>query len=407
MQIGRDGASLKIKYSQIVSALIGIHIIFTYCFDEMGGIMGYLNKTILILLVMFSFFGKVLTVKLKRNGAIISTTIFMLYCFTLKEFQQGAWSRIFGINFQTAITIALAVCVCFGIYFYANSKERREKILKYIAWSGVILAAVIIVLIRENIFAGFRSSGITPYLKQYGYQSNQMGVNFGLSFIAAIYLWDIYRKKKYMVCLAINIIFLFLTGSRKALLYAIVGLFFYFIFSGRKGIALKLIISCFALVIIYYLLIFVPVLYNLVGWRVLSLISVLTGGEATDTTGSRINMIKFGINMIKEKPVWGHGLNAFAVNYGRRYDNTVYSHNNYIEVLVSGGVVLAVLYYSRFVLVIKNLVKKMRDNKEVVICLSFLLAIIVADIASVTYYYRIYYICFGFIMACAYEKKEC
>ena len=406
MQIGRNGASLKIKYSEVVSALICLHIVFTYCFDEMGGILGYLNKIILILLVMFSFVGKVLTVKLKRNGTIILTTIFMVYCFMLEEFQQGSWSQLLGVNFQTAITIALAVCVCFGIYFYADSKARRELIMKYIAWAGVMLAAVTLVLIRGNIFSGLHSSGISPYLKQYGYQSNQMGVNFGLSFIAAIYLWDVYRKRKYMFCLVVNIIFLFLTGSRKALLYAIVGLFFYFIFSGRRMIALKLVVSCVALFVIYYLLITVPALYNLVGWRILSLISVLTGGEATDTTGTRINMIKFGVQMIKESPVFGHGLNAFAVNYGKRFTNTVYSHNNYIEVLVSGGIVLAFLYYSRFALIIRKLVRKMKDNKEVVICLSFILSILVADVAAVTYYYRIYYICFAFIMACAYEKKE-
>ena len=156
---------------------------------------------------------------------------------------------------------------------------------------------------------------------------------------------------------------------------------------------------------IYYLLITIPALYNLVGWRILSLISVLTGGEATDTTGTRINMIKFGMSMIKEEPIYGHGLNAFAVNYGKRFTNTVYSHNNYIELMVSGGIVLTTIYYSRFIIVIKRLLKRMKESKEVVICMSFVLSILIADVAAVTYYYRIYYICFAFIMACAYEKE--
>lgn len=406
MQIGRNGATLKIKYSDIVSAFICLHIVFTYCFDGMEGIVGYINKAILIVLVLFSFVGKMFTVKLKRNATILLSIVFTVYCFTLEEYQQGIWSKILGVNYQTAITIALAVCVCFGIYFYANSKERRELILKYIAWSGVLLAIVTLALIRGNMFLGLHSASISPYLKQYGYQSNQMGVSFGLSFIATIYLWDMYRKRKYMFCLITNLVFLFLTGSRKALLYAIVGLFFYFVFSGRRLIALKLIISFVAIILIYYLLITVPALYNLVGWRVLSLINVLSGGEATDTTGTRINMIKFGMQMIQEKPIRGHGLNAFALHYGIRYANPVYSHNNYIEVMVSGGIVFAGLYYSRFIIVIKKLMAKMKDNKEVVICLSFILSILVADVAAVTYYYRIYYICFGLIMACAYEKKE-
>lgn len=405
MQINHNGATLKIKYSSIVSALIFLHILFSYCFDEMGGILGYINKGILILLVMVGFVGKVFTVKLKKNGAIIVLVVFSLYCFTLKEEIQGSWSQLLGLNLQTAITIALAVCVCLAIYFYADTKKKRELVLKYIAWAGVMLATVTLILIRGNIFSGLHSSGISPYLKQYGYQSNQMGVNFGLSFIASIYLWDIYRKRKYMFCLIINIIFLFLTGSRKALLYAIVGLFFYFIFSGRRMIALKLLVSIIALFVIYYLLITIPALYNLVGWRILSLISVLTGGEATDTTGTRINMIKFGMSMIKEEPIYGHGLNAFAVNYGKRFANTVYSHNNYIELMVSGGIVLTTMYYSRFIIVIKRLLKRMKESKEVVICMSFVLSILIADVAAVTYYYRIYYICFAFIMACAYEKE--
>lgn len=406
MEIGKNGASLKIKYSQVISALICLHVVFTYCFDEMGGVLGYLNKGILILLVTFGFLGRILTVKLKRNGTIILTTVFAVYAFTLDEYLQGSWSKLLGANVQTAVTIALAVMVCFAIYFYANTKERRESIMKYIAWSGMLLALVTLILIRGNIFSGLHSSGISPYLKHYGYQSNQMGVNFGLSFIAAIYLWDVYKKRKYMVCLVVNLVFLMLTGSRKALLYAIIGLFFYFVFSGRRMIALKIVISAIALLVIYYLLITVPAFYNLVGWRILSLVSVLTGGEATDTTWSRINMIKFGAQMIKEEPLFGHGFNAFAINYGKRFINMVYSHNNYIEMMVSGGIVLTTLYYSRFVIVIKKLVKKMKDNKEVVICLSFMLSILVADVAAVTYYYRIYYICFAFIMACAYEKES-
>ena len=69
--------------------------------------------------------------------------------------------------------------------------------------------------------------------------------------------------------------------------------------------------------------------------------------------------------------------------------------------MVSGGLVLLFLYYSKFVSVIRSLFKNHEHNLQSVLFLSILLTLIFSDMASVTYYNRAYYAIFGLSLACA------
>lgn len=55
----------------------------------------------------------------------------------------------------------------------------------------------------------------------------------------------------------------------------------------------------------------------------------------------RIEMIKIGLDLWKESPVWGNGNEAFRVNSGIN----AYSHNNYVELLANYGIMGAIFFY--------------------------------------------------------------
>lgn len=79
----------------------------------------------------------------------------------------------------------------------------------------------------------------------------------------------------------------------------------------------------------------------------------------TGTTEASINirsqMITFGLEMFKENPIWGYGIDNYKILYGVSYYAEAYSHNNLIELLVGVGIVGAFLYYYSNLVVIKNL----------------------------------------------------
>ena len=52
-------------------------------------------------------------------------------------------------------------------------------------------------------------------------------------------------------------------------------------------------------------------------------------------------MIEFGLHLFREKPIHGYGIG----NYASMYHIATYSHNNYIELMVSGGAIALVMYY--------------------------------------------------------------
>lgn len=395
----------NVKKDDIVDWLIFINIICTYCFDGMPFI-GRVSKVFLVTLIVVGFFQSVIKKKLIINWTIILTLLFTCYCYFLKEYQQGEWSRLFGINAQTAITVTLAVMVFIVVYCYADSKEKREKIISHIAVAGVWLSVVTLLLVRTKIFGGLHAAGMVEYLGRFGLLSNQMAVCWGFSFLAALYLFKEYGKHKYLCYMTINLLFLVLTGSRKALLYLMIGSFVFYVLSGEKNKFFRLLSGVALLYLGYLALINIPILYNLVGERIISLIDVLNGGKGTDSTSTRYFMIQYGLTIIADNPIWGHGHNYFAVAYGRITGNLVYSHNNYIEMMVSGGAVLTALYYSRFAIVIKKLYCLLNENRESVLFIAMIMAMLTSDIAAVTYYYRIYYIIFAVASACAYSDRN-
>lgn len=100
----------------------------------------------------------------------------------------------------------------------------------------------------------------------------------------------------------------------------------------------------------------------------------LGGSENT-----RYQMILDGLALWKEKPLWGYGINQF------RFETVhdTYSHNNYIELLVSGGILALFAYYG----VLIALFMKSRGviGQSRFILLLSLLLLFIWDTAQVSY----------------------
>ena len=108
---------------------------------------------------------------------------------------------------------------------------------------------------------------------------------------------------------------------------------------------------------------------------------VLSRGESGVKTSSelRIKMLKDGIEMWSNKPIFGNGMAVFEAKFGG------YSHNNIVELLVSVGVIGLFIYYSlHIILFIKIL--KIRKFKNKIMFLIFLLLFLIYDQAMVSYY---------------------
>ena len=86
-------------------------------------------------------------------------------------------------------------------------------------------------------------------------------------------------------------------------------------------------------------------------------------------------------------PWVGYGLNSFRYFVARTY-----SHNNFIEILISGGIIAFVLYYANYVITLVLLYLKTRNKNPIMILMfTVVLVMLFMEYGVVTYYSRFYH----------------
>lgn len=161
-------------------------------------------------------------------------------------------------------------------------------------------------------------------------------------------------KKKYkkisMIMIFTLMGVLLFTKSRKAFITAILGLIMYWTLyrPRKKSMFLVLIFMLLGFLLILWLIMNVPFLYNIFGFRLVGLFGLFDSSISQDASvTTRVEMVQVGIDLFKEHPFNGVGFGNFSYYYYHSYNGwaETYAHNNYIELLSSTGAIGVVLYY--------------------------------------------------------------
>lgn len=110
-------------------------------------------------------------------------------------------------------------------------------------------------------------------------------------------------------------------------------------------------------------------------WEVLVRVGLFLDGG--DSTSERVWMVYSGLNIFVNSIFFGEGLNSFSYLSGLGY----YSHNNLIELLVSGGLLAAFLYYGVFIVALYYSAKEI----SLFFSLGILILFLAFDLTSVSY----------------------
>jgi O-antigen ligase len=187
------------------------------------------------------------------------------------------------------------------------------------------------------------------------------------------------------------------SGSRKAVILGISLLFMVGKHLSVRVSRLKLVFtlgSLFLVLVVYYQV--VENAFNTYSNNILAvdrIVQIFSGGEASFSVRER--MIQKGFDLWLQSPVTGYGLGEFARISGFH----TYSHNNFIELLVSGGVI-AFIFYNMFYVLIIYYANKYRPE-DIFYSLLIVVTMLVIDTANVSYFSRsnmifIVYIIFHF-----------
>jgi O-antigen ligase len=97
------------------------------------------------------------------------------------------------------------------------------------------------------------------------------------------------------------------------------------------------------------------------------------------STASRLFYIIDGLEKILQRPLFGYGIGSFRYNY------SLYSHNNYIEVAYSLGIIGLLIYYNIYFNIFRS-ISSIRNNFDRNLFYFLIIVIPILDFANVSYY---------------------
>lgn len=279
-----------------------------------------------------------------------------------------------AISSTTYLFNAAVIGITFS--FTLTSKAVIKRFLYMMATSGAI---VFLVLASKNLLYIDDRLGRTLT----GGNLNMFALYIMLTLIAAIMLFCMSEKKWEKVLLLVistlDVYMLMLSGGRKYILTPMIMCAVIMWINAKKiSLQKRIIILLIAIVVIYFGWNFMmtnEVVYMSIGRRF----------ENQEGAESRLDLILYGLEYFLRSPFYGYGENAFEVLIYPDMGVSMYSHNNYVELLVNLGLIGFLPYYFVYFGTIKKLYNKINNNKIFMVFFAFMVASLFLKTGIVAY----------------------
>lgn len=285
---------------------------------------------------------------------------------------------------STALAMCKTMCIGAGFVFLLHQLivQRRNAERSLLVYLLASLAFMLYLAINER--EGFLYGRL-------GYYSNVdpnnvaliLSVAFGISFHRLLE-----RKKWYeAIPLPLLATAVLLTGSRKGMALLAIVPAACLLWRDRKHLKRNLILLVALLAALCAAMFLIPSLYETIGERLFALVKALLYGDLSieGSLNERLSLLRQGWEMFSERPLTGWGFDCYRFNGVTR---ATYSHNNYLELLVSGGVFALLLYYVPLALVIVRAIRRAGQKSVVQLAVVLVLGHVLMELMFVSYFER-------------------
>lgn len=289
---------------------------------------------------------------LKREYSILSrkgllfwiVSFFMLYLFYGNFYIADV--ATFGSN---ASAFLLLTFLCTVVLFFTPYSNYRLKTMLEISFCIALLVYIFYIINdlksmnAEQIFlyrVGEKINGESVV------NGNSNTVSLTVSMLSFFLFYEVFAGQHKIISsipLVLSVVVILFTGSKagffSVVLYILLNISFYSSITLKKILAL-----CIAIGFLIYIVFNNEYMYLLLGTRLedfLGSIGVLDTLVIGDSTNIRSDMYVKGIDMWMDAPIFGNGLGAFTAYSGYH----TYSHNTYIEILSSFGIIGFFVFY--------------------------------------------------------------
>lgn len=367
----------------------------------------FYNENYLKIYIVISTFISLLAVLsgLKKPSRIIKIAIngftgWLIVLFFMYFFYGLVLTRYHIFNADYFLFMLIITLVNMLLFIDAPIKDMIEIFIKACVFASV--GVCLFIFINEWSMI---TSGVTRIGETGSGNVNTIAVRLGIMSIPCLYKLYIEKKYRYFIPYIIVTLTMLLTGSKKSLIFIIIG-FAIFTTLKNKFRFHKYIIPLLLVAIMMFLIFKIDFLYNIIGRRLVDFIGAvgfnIDGAQYSRSTTLRLLMYKKGLEAFETKPIFGGGWFYFAHYTGM---NT-YSHSNYIELLVTYGIFGFSIYYSMFLKILIKLFKLTKIDGYSKMLFTMILLFLVNDFAAVQFSANILYylvLCFGYLYIQGYK----
>lgn len=333
-----------------------------------------------ISLVVVSFFGFLYTFIHFRSGCPNRKHLVWMYAFWAFALISIMWADSVSDSLMyTNYYISILLVGTFMCYRIRNMKD-VEKILKIFLVAGLYSVAMIIIRVPVDAY------GTSTFGDYIGVFKNTLSARMVILTPIAMYFGQ--QKKRYYLAIPAFLFVIANADSRKGLALLVGAVLLSFLITSNANRFFRNILALLAIVFFGWFILestgAVKALAEGVLGSVFDLIEKGFGLDSGDTY--RLVLIGAGLTMFFNSPLAGYGLNNFRTYIAKQgYAYVVYSHNTYIELLSTLGLIGFLLYYPYlFYLMFRSF--KMRNDSLMKTVFLILLVVLINDFGAVTYF---------------------
>ena len=327
------------------------------------------------------------SIKIVFENFQIRLLYFAIFCFA-----SALWAWVPSSAFQSGLTI-IEILLCYSMFYeHFKQKDNIGSLFTAIKW-GANIVIVYTIVYYGGLFGIATAATISELRLENGFSNiNELGMLAAI--VCILQLNDYYQRKKIswdIIFVIPAILVVAASQSRKAFVLLILGILLLMIF--------KNIGQSFSVYSLYRIIIVVIVF----GAGVLlifnsGLFSGTLGRFTEDAISSSNSSLLYNPNTLRgiyklvgwkqflKTPLLGIGMGSSARMIHQNVGISTYTHDNYIELLSSGGLLGFTIYYSIYAFLLRRFIKfRKLDPEYSDICLVLLLLLLIADTALVSF----------------------
>lgn len=321
------------------------YIVYLFSIIAFGEQSAYYKISNLIFIVLL---GLMLIEILARKKFLCPTVLFSFLPFLLFCYLSILWSYNVENSIIRSNTVLKLFILFFVMSYYLVVTKEYLNYIYGIAVAGFILAIYVIsfygisglrLMMDDNIRVG---SDIA--------NANSLAIFLAISSIIDFAIFYRHHNIIWLIPFSILLIIIALTGSKKGIIDIIIGIPGVIILSTNAGSEkrykyIKIFLRMVLIIILISFIWQLPV-FDTARERMNLMFQFLNGSSTIDySTRDRQRMIIQGIKQFKMTPIIGIGIGASDYITKRAIGQSTYLHNNYLELLATGGIIGFLVYY--------------------------------------------------------------